>query len=89
MEDKITEDTLANQEIDIYTAVRDIMLSGRPVTMYGISRLTSLPPSYIWVNFGLKGQLMKIIDDAHKECKVRQRSGRASVSSLEDQQQDN
>jgi len=79
MEDKNIDAEIANQKIDIYVAVREILAAGRPVTMYGISRYTSMDPSYIWKNFGLRGDLMKIIEDAQEEHKVRQRRRRGPV----------
>jgi len=79
MEDRNTDDTIVNQKIDIYLAVKDIVTKGRPVTMYGISRLTSMSPSYIWTNFGLTGDLIRIIDNAEEENKIRQAVNRDRV----------
>ena len=79
MEDKNTNDAIANQKIDIYLAVKEIITKGRPVTMYGISRLTSMSPSYIWTNFGLTGDLIRIIDNAEEENKIRQAVNRDRV----------
>jgi len=79
MEDKNTDDIIVNQKIDIYLAVKEIITKGRPVTMYGISRLTSMSPSYIWTNFGLTGDLIRIIDNAEEENKIRQAVNRDRV----------
>ena len=79
MEDKNIDDIIVNQKIDIYLAVKEIITKGRPVTMYGISRLTSMSPSYIWTNFGLTGDLIRIIDNAEEENKIRQAVNRDRV----------
>ena len=73
------DEIIANQKIDIYLAVKDIIKKGRTVTMYGISRITELSPSYIWTKFGLTGDLMRIINNAEEEYKIQQRSDRKGV----------
>lgn len=45
-----------------------------------------MDPSYIWKNFAMKGDLMKIIEDAQKEYKVQQRGRRSPVPPLEGEQ---
>lgn len=82
MAGKNFDDTLANQKIDIYLAVKEIVTKGRPVTMYGISRITSMSPSYIWKNFGLTGDLIRIIDNAEEENKIRQAVNREGVPAV-------
>ena len=79
MEDRNFDQEIANQKIDIYLAVKEIVIKGRPVTMYGISRITSMSPSYIWTNFGLTGELIRIIDNAEEENKIRQAINREGV----------
>jgi hypothetical protein len=70
MENVTTENELANQKIEVYIAIKEIINSGRPVTMYGISMLTGLSTSYIWINFALKGNVMKMIEDAEQEKEI-------------------
>ena len=82
MEDRNFDQEIANQKIDIYLAVKEIVTKGRPVTMYGISRITSMSPSYIWTNFGLTGDLIRIIDNAEEENKIRQAINRDTMSSI-------
>lgn len=76
---KSIDDIIANQKIDIYLAVKEIVRRERTVTMYGISRITELSPSYIWTRFGLTGDLMRIINNAEEEYKIQQRSDRKGV----------
>ena len=47
MGERIIDDIIANQKIDIYLAVKDIVKKKKTVTMFGISRITKLSPSYI------------------------------------------
>lgn len=63
MADRSFED----EKIDVYLAIKKLVNDKRPVTMYGISRLTSLTPSYLWRAFGLNGDILKMIDDVEKE----------------------
>lgn len=76
---KSINDIIANQKIDIYLAIKEIIRKKRTITMYGISRITELSPSYIWTKFGLTGELMRIINNAEEEYKIRQRSSREGV----------
>lgn len=82
MADRNTDELIANQKIDIYLAVKEIVQRGRPVTMYGISRITSMSASYIWTNFGLTGDLLRIIDNAEEENKIRQAINREGVPAV-------
>lgn len=82
MEDRNFDEHIANQKIDIYLAVKEIVTKGRPVTMYGISRITSMSPSYIWKNFGLTGDLIRIIDNAEEENQIRQAINREGVPAV-------
>jgi hypothetical protein len=72
MEEKISENDLANEKIEIYIAVKEIIAMGRPVTMKGISNLTEMSTSYMWKQYALKGDLMKIIDEVEKQEAIRQ-----------------
>lgn len=89
MEDRNTDELIANQKIDIYLAVKEIVTKGRPVTMYGISRITSMSPSYIWTNFGLTGDLIRIIDNAEEENKIRQAVNRERMSAVKGTRKNN
>jgi hypothetical protein len=88
MEEKDIDEVIVNQKIDIYLAVKDIVGRGRPVTMYGISRITELSPSYIWTKFGLTGDLMRIINNAEEENKIRQAVSREGVSTVKAKRKD-
>ena len=88
MEGKSIDDIIANQKIDIYLAVKDIVKNKKTVTMFGISRITKLSPSYIWTEFGLTGDLMRIINNAEEENKIRQRFNREIVSAFKEKRKD-
>jgi hypothetical protein len=85
---RIIDDIIANQKIDIYLAVKDIVKKKKTVTMFGISRITKLSPSYIWTKFGLTGDLMRIINNAEEENKIRQRSNRRGMSTVKEKRKD-
>lgn len=72
MEEKISENEEANQKIEIYLAVKKIISLGKPVTMKGISNLTDMSTSYMWKQFALRGDLMKIIEEVERQEEIRQ-----------------
>jgi hypothetical protein len=71
MENTLTENDIANQKIAVYVAIKKIISDGHPVTIYGISMITNMTTSYIWTTFGLRGDLMSMIDDAEKNESLR------------------